>query len=336
MKKSTGEGLRVLVGGGSGFIGSALTRHLASRGHSLRLISRTGASGGLSWEEVDKAGLPPCDAVINLAGANLMGKLLWTQAYRQEVWDSRINTNKAIARAIGKMNEAERPKVFVSASAVGYYPTGVPGPEVDEDHAPRADSWFGELTEAWEGAADEAADATRVVKVRTGIVLGRDGGALASMLPSFQFGMGNVMGDGRQYFPWVHLDDIVGLYEHAVVNDNVTGVVNGVAPDAKNAQEFAECLAKTMGTSVKFHLPAFVIETMFGSEVPNVSFHSRLSSFGTFFTTRHDTTLTTQHAQRAKLLLEGHKVIPKRTLASGYQFKHPQLEEALADVLKKK
>ncbi|ELR15036.1 protein C14orf124 family protein [Acanthamoeba castellanii str. Neff] len=293
MKKSTGEGLRVLVGGGSGFIGSALTRHLASRGHSLRLISRTGASGGLSWEEVDKAGLPPCDAVINLAGANLMGKLLWTQAYRQEVWDSRINTNKAIARAIGKMNEAERPKVFVSASAV------------DEDHAPRADSWFGELTEAWEGAADEAADATRVVKVRTGIVLGRDGGALASMLPSFQFGMGNVMGDGRQYFPWVHLDDIVGLYEHAVVNDNVTGVVNGVAPDAKNAQEFAECLAKTMGTSVKFHLPAFVIETMFGSE-------------------------------RAKLLLEGHKVIPKRTLASGYQFKHPQLEEALADVLKKK
>lgn len=305
MKKSTGEGLRVLVGGGSGFIGSALTRHLASRGHSLRLISRTGASGGLSWEEVDKAGLPPCDAVINLAGANLMGKLLWTQAYRQEVWDSRINTNKAIARAIGKMNEAERPKVFVSASAVGYYPTGVPGPEVDEDHAPRADSWFGELTEAWEGAADEAADATRVVKVRTGIVLGRDGGALASMLPSFQFGMGNVMGDGRQYFPWVHLDDIVGLYEHAVVNDNVTGVVNGVAPDAKNAQEFAECLAKTMGTSVKFHLPAFVIETMFGSE-------------------------------RAKLLLEGHKVIPKRTLASGYQFKHPQLEEALADVLKKK
>jgi len=294
----------VLVGGGSGFIGTALVRHLAKQGHSLRLISRSKGSGGerLTWDEVEKQGLPQCDAIVNLSGANLMATLLWTNSYRQEVWDSRINTTQTIAHAIERMSQSERPKVFVSASAVGFYPTGIPGPEVDEEYTPHVDSWMGQLTAAWESAADQARDLTRVVKVRTGIVLGKEGGALASMLPLFKLGLGNVMGDGRQYYPWIHLDDIIGIFEHALIHDNVTGVVNGVAPDSQSAQEFAGCLAQVMGTSVKLHVPSFIINLLFGPE-------------------------------RGTLLLEGHKVNPKHTLQSGYKYKHPELREALRDIL---
>jgi len=307
MRRASGEtarGLRVLIGGGSGFIGKSLTPHLTSQGHAISLISRTKNDNTITWGDIETSGLPPCDAVVNLAGANLMGQLRWTQEYRQQVWNSRVGTNKAIARAIAQMKREDRPKVFLSSSAVGFYPTGVPGPEVDEDYTPRADSWFGELTEAWENAADEANGLTRVVKLRTAVVLGPNGGALASMLPAFKFGLGNVMGDGGQYFPWIHIDDIVGIIEHSLLHDNVSGILNGVAPETRNAQEFAECLAQTMGTTVKFHTPEFVVKAIFGAE-------------------------------RARILFEGHKVIPKRTLKSGYTFKFPHLQEALTDVLSK-
>jgi len=303
---SSRKSLRVLIGGGSGFIGKELSSVLRNAGHEVTLISRTNRNGSLSWDQVSDPAfvIPETDAVVNLSGANIMGSLLWTSSFQQELISSRVNTTKSLASAIiGKRFKGGPPRVFVAGSAIGAYPSGVPGPTVDEDFSDYPQTFFGQLVKKWEEAATLPQDAeTRLVRVRTGVVFGKEG-ALKSMTPSFKLGVATVAGTGTQYFPWIHLHDIVGIFNHAIQNDNVTGVLNGVAPEASTALDVTHAISRAMGGSfVTVHTPAPALKLMLGPE-------------------------------RAAMLLEGHKVVPKRTLESGYKFKYTSLDAAIRDAL---
>lgn len=306
--------MQVFITGGTGFVGPALVQRLRRDGHSLRLWVRAparareqldGFSAGLA-EQVElvaasggatamQAAIADADAIVNLAGEPVIGKR-WTPRQKQSLAASRVGVTDQIVAAIAA---TPRPRVLVSTSAVGYY--GDPGArEVDED-SPPGTGFLAELTVAWEQAALRAASSdTRVVLVRIGLVLGRGGGVLGQMLPAFKLGVGGPLGSGDQYFPWVHLDDLVELFAAALTDAKLRGPVNGVAPGIVTNREFARALGRAV------HRPAFL-------RVP--SFALRLAL-----------------GEAASALTAGQRVVPRRTQALGFVFKHPELDAALAEL----
>nr|XP_035970645.1 epimerase family protein SDR39U1 isoform X4 [Halichoerus grypus] len=294
--------MRVLVGGGTGFIGTALTQLLKARGHEVTLVSRKPGPDRITWDELAESGLPRCDAAVNLAGENILNPLRrWNETFQKEVLSSRLETTQILARAINKAPQPPQAWVLVTGVAAYYQPSLTA--EYDEDSPGGDFDFFSNLVTKWEAAARLPGESTRQVVVRSGVVLGRGGGAIGHMLLPFRLGLGGPIGPGHQFFPWIHIRDLAGILTHAVEASHVQGVLNGVAPAPTTTNaEFAKAFGAALGRPAFMPLPSVVVQAVFGRE-------------------------------RAVMLLEGQKVVPRRTLATGYQYSFPELGAALKEVV---
>ena len=251
-------------------------------------------------EPLDPAKLAGCDAVVHLAGKNIAG--YWTAKFKQEVRDSRVQGTQTLARAAAEsFRRSGQPRVFISASAIGYY--GNRGDELLTEESPPGQGFLPEVSQQWEAATNAAREAgVRVVNLRIGVVLARDGGALPPMLLPFRLGLGGRIGSGKQYWSWVSLDDVVGIILFALQNDSLRGPVNVVSPEPARNEEFVRALGEELHRPTIFPLPAFVVRTLMG-EMGDAA------------------------------LLGSARVEPAKLKAAGYQFRHPHLRDALRAAL---
>ncbi|KAM9844816.1 epimerase family protein SDR39U1 [Aulostomus maculatus] len=299
--------MRVLIGGGSGFVGRELTRLLRDKGHEVTVISRQPGPGKITWGELQSSGLPPCEGAVNLAGENLMNPLRWwNDSYKKDLFSSRIDTTKALAEAIAA--SASPPRSWVLVSGVACYKPSLTA-EYTEDSEWTPFDLLSKLVKEWEASArlpENVTNTTKQVVIRAGAVLGRDGGAMKQMLLPFWLGLGGTLGSGRQPFPWIHVSDLAGMIAHALEPDTDVRspsphVFNGVAPALNTNYEFTKELGRVLRRPTIFPVPGFVMNAVMGSE-------------------------------RAVVLTQGQKVVPKRTLESGFQFKYPDLTSALKEI----
>ncbi|XP_076329929.1 epimerase family protein SDR39U1 isoform X2 [Tachypleus tridentatus] len=287
----------VLVGGGSGFIGSALSKVLRTAGYDVITVSRKPGVWRITWEDLANDGLPDnCVAVVSLAGQNILDpRRRWTAGFKQNVWASRVNTTKSLADAI--QNIKTPPEVFATISGVGYYK---PSQETEytEDSPGGDHDFLAELCRKWESAGDLPLELqVRRIIVRSGVVLGRHGGMIQQMFWPFFLGLGGPISSGTQYMPWIHLDDIVGIFFHAITNNHVSGILNGVAPQVITNGDFTKAFSRAMWRPAIIPVPKFALNFAFDTE-------------------------------RAVIMTEGQKVIPKRTLETGYKYKYPDIQSA--------
>lgn len=304
--------MRIVIAGGTGFLGRPLAAALAADGHDVVVLSRgtgdrspseyRGGPVPLQWvpdgsvgpwaSEIDGAG-----AVVNLAGESIAGHR-WTPAHKARVLDSRVQATRSLAAAITRA--AAPPPVFASGSAVGYY--GPRGDEIVSEDTPAGSDFLADVCVQWEAAAARAASGrTRVVYMRTGLVLEKDGGALPAMLPPFKFGAGGPVGSGRQYWPWIHRADWLALVRWAIETPTVTGPINVTGPQPVTNKEFARALGRAM------HRPAFM---------PAPGFALRL--------------LLGEMADA--LLLSGQRAVPAQAERRGFAFRHKTVDEALGTI----
>jgi uncharacterized protein (TIGR01777 family) len=238
------------------------------------------------------------DAVVHLAGANIAAGR-WTAEQKARIRDSRVNSTRLLSETFAKL--AQPPKVFVCASATGFY--GDRGADIMTEDSPAGSGFLAEVCEAWEAATQPARNAgIRTVMLRFGMILSSAGGALAKMLLPFKLGVGGVIGSGDQYWSWIGLDDVVGAIHHALVNDTLEGAVNTVAPQPATNREFTKSLGKILGRPTIFPLPGFAARLALGEMAD-------------------------------ELLLASTRVEPAKLAASGYAFRHPELEGALRHYL---
>ncbi len=292
---------RIAITGASGMIGSALVGHLKSEGHTVqRLVRRPVLSPDeVLWNpktgEVDLAPLEGVDAVIHLAGANV-GDKRWSKKYKAEILNSRLLGTNTIATAVGKL----KPEVFISSSAIGWYgETG--NRSVTEDDRP-GDDFLAAVCKEWEAAADSASD-TRIVKIRTGLVLEPTSGALGKMLPLFKFGLGGKLGNGKQWWSWITLHDQIKAICYLLEKD-LEGPVNLVSPNPATNQEFTAALARALRRPALIPVPSFALKIALGG------FSSEI--------------------------LGSKKVLPKKLTGSGFEFDYPHLAPALAALISEK
>ncbi|XP_071397230.1 epimerase family protein SDR39U1 isoform X3 [Centroberyx affinis] len=302
--------MRVLIGGGSGFVGRELTRLLRDKGHEVTVISRQPGPGKITWGELESGGLPPCEGAVNLAGENLMNPLRWwNESYKKDLFSSRIDTTKTLAQAIAASPSPPHSWVLVSAC---YKPSLEAQYTEDSEWTPF--DLLSQLVKEWEAAAclpENVAKITKQVVIRPGAVLGRDGGAMKQMLLPFWLGLGGTLGSGSQPFPWIHVSDLAGIISRALEPpadppadppSPVPQVFNGVAPALNTNYEFTKELGRILRRPTVFPVPGFVMNALMGSE-------------------------------RAVVLTQGQKVTPKRTLESGFQYKYPDLTSALKEIV---
>ena len=296
--------MHVLVTGGTGFVGSYLTGMLCARDDKITIVSRrpdhvrTARAGVKAVEWLPD--LSKFDAVVHLAGEPIFGKR-WSTVQKRNLRSSRIASTKKIVASL--VDADPKPKAFVCASAIGYYGDR-PGEKLVEDSRPGAD-FLAQLCVDWEkeALAAEAAAGVRTVCVRTGVVLGPDGGALRKMLRPFRMFVGGPLGSGRQAFSWIHEEDLARLIEFAIDEPEVRGPLNATSPSPVTMKEFARTLGRVL------HRPAFC---------PAPEFALRLAL-----------------GEVATVLVADQRVIPTRALAAGFEFKHAELEPALTDLLQR-
>ena len=296
--------MRVLISGASGLLGSALRRALQAAGHeTVALVRRAPSAGEVEWDPnqlLDPAKLTGCDAVVHLAGKNIAGR--WTQQFKSEVLHSRVRSTQTLATAVAESyRQTGQPRVFLCASGAGYY--GSRGDEVLTEESPAGQGFLAEVCKQWEAAASVASEAgVRVVKLRTGVVLARDGGALKPMLLPFQLGLGGRVGSGQQYWSWISLDDEIGAMLFILQNDSLRGPVNAVGPAPVRNAEFVRALGKALHRPTIIPLPEWVVKTLLGE-------------------------------MGEELLLTSARVMPAKLTAAGYRFSHCDLQEALQAAL---
>jgi uncharacterized protein (TIGR01777 family) len=297
--------MNVLITGASGLIGSALALRLAEDGHDVRRLVRSPAEVGpdrFPWDpaegKIDSSALEGVDAVVHLAGETIAGR--WTSDKKKGIRDSRVVGTRLVSEA-AKQRE-NPPKVLVCASAAGYY--GDRGDEVLTEESSSGTGFLADVVREWEAACDPARKAgIRVVNVRSGEVLSRDGGALKSLLPPFRLGLGGPIGGGRQYTSWITIDDEVNAILHILGSEDVEGPVNLVSPNPVTNREFTKTLGHVLHRPVVLPTPTFPLRLAFGSEFVK------------------------------EVLLVSERILPGRLRASGFQFEHPELESALRQVL---
>ena len=295
---------RVLVSGVSGPIGVALLPSLRASGWSVvRLVrGQTTGDGQLVWDPA-KPFAPDAvsgfDAVIHLAGEPVFGR--WTDAKKAKILSSRVYGTLHLSQALAQAEE--KPKVFISGSAIGYY--GNRGDELlREESAPGA-GFLAQVAEKWEEATMPAVQADiRTAHLRTGIVLSPKGGGLGAMLMPFKMGLGGRIGDGRQWMSWIHVQDMVGAIHHILKNDLLQGTVNMVAPKAVTNNEFVKTLASVLSRPAILPMPAFAVKAVFGQ-------------------------------MGEEMLLASQKVEPGKLISSGYPFRFRELRAALQNLLQK-
>ncbi len=286
--------MRILITGGSGFIGKELTKSLLRKNHFITQLKHTALDTDFDniVSEVEKS-----DAIINLAGFPIISK--WNEENRKLIYDSRINTTKLIVDAIEKAKV--RPKVFVSASAVGFYDGE---DKYDEDHTIPNNSFLGDVCSDWETTAMEASKNTRVVIYRFGTVLGRNGGIIKKVRPIIKRSlMGIIPGSGKQYISWIHVLDVVNAVQFAMKNTKMEGVYNLVAPEATKSKKFWKALSKTLKRPCFLKIPESILKLFMG--------------------------------ESAIMLTQGQNVVPKRLNEAGFNYIFPDLKHALQDTLKK-
>lgn len=295
--------MKVILTGGTGFIGRRLTQRLVQKGWQVCVLTRDpekASKGGvprvqyLPWGRVEiwKEELDGAEAIVNLAGEPVAQR--WTPEIKERIQNSRIGTLKSLENVMTGMRK--RPRTLISASAIGYY-----GSRGDEDLTERSAPGEGFLPETcvkWESViADFEQYGLRTAWIRIGIVLGTEGGALARLLPLYKFGGGGPIGDGTQWMSWIHITDLVELFVFALENRHVDGALNGTAPSPVRNRDFSSVLAKAVSRPAFLSVPAFGLKLAFG--------------------------------EMASLLVESQKVLPKRTQEEGYSFQFTELESAL-------
>jgi uncharacterized protein (TIGR01777 family) len=303
---------KVVVTGATGLIGSAVIAALVQRGDTVTALSRDRGRlsaqlrpglEAVSWPLPDQTPPPPgaivgAEAVINLLGEPISQR--WTPAVKERIRSSRIATTRNLVAAIRASAAGERPKVLVSQSATGYY-----GPRGDEqltESAGAGDDFLASIVKEWEAEADAAAqDGVRVICTRTGVVLAPEGGALTKMLPPFRLGIGGPIGGGRQYLPWIHLDDVVGGILHCLDTAAASGPVNLTAPAPATNRDFSRALGHALHRPALAPVPALALKLLYG--------------------------------EMSTIVLTGQRAVPARLRELGYEFRHPDLERALTDVL---
>jgi uncharacterized protein len=296
--------MKIVVSGSTGLIGTSLLQALTRRGYEVvPLVRRKVAAGegALAWDPergtIDRPGLEGADAVIHLAGENVFGR--WSRAKKQRIRDSRVNGTRLLCDAVAGLRR--RPATLLAGSAIGYY--GDRGEEpLTEESAPGED-FLAHVARDWEAATVAATRAgIRVVNMRVGVVLTTKGGALAKMLPAFRIGLGGPIGGGNQYVSWIALDDIMHAMQHVLDHESFVGPVNLTAPAPVKNRDFAKTLGKVLGRPAAVTVPAFALRLAFGSE-------------------------------GAAMLGSGQRVMPARLLASGFQFRYPEVEPTLRHLL---
>lgn len=296
--------MKLVIAGGTGFIGSALCDRLAQRGHSLTLLTRSPSPAATDARRKRMTWNPPApgaweqaiegaDGVINLAGEPIAAKR-WTDRQKEKIRRSRIDATQALVAAVAKARE--RPRFLLNGSAVGYY--GPRGDEtLTEDAGPGGD-FLARVCRDWEAEAVKAeASGLRVIRLRTGIVLGKGGGALAKMVPPFKLFIGGPLGSGRQWMSWIHLEDEVELIAALVAHDSARGAVNATAPDPATMKDFCRTLGRALHRPSWAPVPAFALRMLLG--------------------------------EMADMLLTGQRVLPAAAQKLGYTFRYPTLDEAL-------
>jgi uncharacterized protein len=290
--------MRVAITGATGMIGGAIVDALQARGDEVTVLSRS-----TNWP-APKEQPPPAevlrgrDAVVNLLGENIDQR--WRDDAKAEIRDSRVLGTRNLVAGLAALPEAERPRVLVSQSGVGYY--GARGDEPVDEGAPAGDDFLANVVVGWEAEARAAEQlGLRVVVTRTGVVLSASGGALGKMLPFFKAGIGGPVAGGRQRLPWIHVDDLVGIYLAALDEAAWTGPVNATAPDPPTNEAFSRALGRAL------HRPAF-------APVPGLAVRAL-------------------YGEMADIVVTGQRAVPERALALGYRFGHPDLDEALRATL---
>jgi hypothetical protein len=297
--------MRILISGASGLIGRALIPFLRTQGHEVaRLVRRPArAPDEVSWDPIagklDEHALKQVDAVVHLAGVNVAQR--WTASKRKEIWESRVNSTRTLVDAIARLRH--RPFVFVSAAATGFY--GSCGATELTEIAPKGAGFLADLCEAWErevAAIDELE--IRFAALRTGIVLSPQGGMLGKVLPIFRAGLGAQMDGGEQFISWISIDDMVGAYYHAILDQRCSGAINAVSPQPVTNREFTQTLARVLRRPTFLRAPASALRLAFG-EMAN------------------------------ETVLSSIRVVPEKLQAAGYEFRHSDLEATLKFLLGK-
>lgn len=299
--------MKILITGASGLIGKALQKSFAAKGYEMLLASRREPkdTSHIQWDadtgfrDADLDRLEGLDAVIHLAGENIAG-LRWTDEKKKAIRDSRVFGTRSMIETFDELKA--KPKAFISGSAIGFY--GDRGDEEMTESSPAGKTFLAEVCKEWEAESRRAEDlGIRTVLLRTGIVLSKDGGALATMLTPFKLGVGGVIGDGKQWMSWVSLDDVVGIINYVLENENVRGAVNNTAPNPVTNEEFTKTLGSVLYRPTFLPLPEFAVHMVFGE-------------------------------MGDALLLDSTRVIPKRMNDAGYEFKYSDLKTALENALK--
>jgi uncharacterized protein (TIGR01777 family) len=291
--------MRILVAGSSGYLGTALVRHLHEAGHQVtRLVRREATRADeVYWrpnqESLDPSVVDGAQAAINLAGANV-GDQRWTEEYKKLLVSSRVNPTSVLARAISVA--ADPPRVLLNASAVGYY--GDTGDRETDESGPPGEDYFGRLCRSWEDGTQPAEEAgIRVTHLRSGLVLGPKGGFLKPLLRLFKLGFGGRMGSGKQWMPWISLVDEIGAIEFLLTADTALGAVNLTGPAPVRNEEFARTLGQVLHRPALLPLPTFVLKLVMGE-------------FG-------------------GQAVASQRVLPAGLTATGYHFRHGTLRDAL-------
>lgn len=296
----------VLITGGTGLIGKHLAKKLQLKGYKVALLSRTGIpSADISvyrWEpdnnKIDVKALSGADYIIHLAGEGI-GDKRWTKKRRQLILDSRVKTCELLFNTLKET--ASEIKAFITASGIGYYGSVTSEKIFRESDLP-GDDYLAEICMQWEKAAERFENyGIRTVKIRTGIVLAGNGGAIARMMIPVKAGIGSAIGTGRQYHPWIHIEDLCNIYIRAIEDNTLTGAYNAVAPDHKTNKEFIQALARLFNRPFFFpDIPAFVLKILYG--------------------------------EMSGILLNGSRISCEKIMASGYSFLFPDLEGAFGDL----
>ena len=302
--------MKVLVTGATGFVGNALLRALKERGHEIAILTRNPDEAGFrlpvlcdvfQWHPENAPPDPKAflgvDAVIHLAGENIAGGR-WTQKRKNRIKNSRVLSTRHLVEAIG--NLIKKPEVLVSSSAIGFY--GGTGNTLLTEEVPPATCFLAEVCRDWELEAQKAEDLkVRTVCLRTGMVLGKEDGAMKKMLPPFKMGLGGILGTGKQWMSWVHVDDLAQMYIHAMENQSAQGVYNAVSPHPVTNLEFTKTLGKLVNRPTIFPMPKLALKLIFGD--------------------------------MAQILLASQKVSAEKLANTGFTFKYPDLTSALQQIV---
>jgi uncharacterized protein len=295
--------MKVVVSGATGLIGTALRESLVADGHQVLALTRREKLPPLetiTWDvsngRFDASALEGIDAVVHLAGEPIAQR--WNEVRKRAIVDSRIKSTRLLVEALKSLGK--RPRVFVCASAIGFY--GDRGDEELVETSPPGNGFLPETCQAWEHAAMEAMGlGLRTVVLRTGIVLSTRGGALGKMLPPFRLGAGGPVGSGEQWMSWIHIDDHIGALRFILDKDDLMAAVNATAPSPVRNRDFGRALGRALSRPAFMPAPAFALKLAFG--------------------------------EMASILLEGQRVLPKKLLDNGYRFRFPELGPALKDLL---